>query len=106
MLRPEDRGVDICVLDSTWRGVVAVREAVTTWTGRPGVNLRVDLGRFDPRTASAFWLSALVSFARIARVRGCRLVVVDAPAQLAAGLVRLRLDVVQSDPAVSEPSSG
>jgi hypothetical protein len=95
--------VDIHVLDATWRGVVGVRDALFTWTTRPGMTLRVDLAGLDTGTASAFWLSALASFTRIARVRGCRLVVGAAPAQLASGFTRLRLAVLQNDPAASDP---
>ena len=100
-VRIDERAVVLRVHDSTWRGVRALQRAATAWTDQPGTTLRVDLREVRVPIASAFWLAALASLARIARARKCRVVFVGPPKPLADPLLRMGLEVDQdADPIV------
>ena len=94
-VRLDEHAVALRVHDSTWRGVRALLRAAPPWTEHPGILLRVDLREVSMPAASAFWLAALASLARIARARRCRVVFVGPPRALAEPLLRMGLEVDQ-----------
>jgi hypothetical protein len=95
-VRLDEHAVVLRVHDSTWRGVRALLRAAPPWTEHPGILLRVDLQEVCMPAASAFWLAALASLARIARARRCRVVFVGPPRALAEPLLRMGLEVDQN----------
>ncbi|MCU1602189.1 MAG: hypothetical protein JWO22_2898 [Frankiales bacterium] len=97
---PDGRRVELTIHDASWRGLLALRDAVAHGTRDPHTTVCVDLHEIAWETASTFWLAAIVSAARVARARGCGLEVRSAPAHLCDALARLGLGARQFEPGV------